>query len=117
MNEVTGGVLLAQLRKLDRILQALRANAQRVYEGIRDLPGLRLRLRPDEKRDMGSAVFLDLRTKSQRERSFTRAAAHRGEGDRPSGLAVIYFRTRPINQLWCSLLSPEYCHPRSLRRS
>src|SRR5215469_1244553 len=38
MNEFTGGVLLAQIRKLDTIIGAVRANARRVYAGIRDLP-------------------------------------------------------------------------------
>ena len=41
MSEFTGGVLLAQLRKLDGIVAALRANSSRVYEGIRDLPAAR----------------------------------------------------------------------------
>ena len=41
MNEFTGGVLLAQMRKLDRIIEAVRSNAQRVYAGVRDLPGHR----------------------------------------------------------------------------
>ena len=41
MNELSGGVLLAQLRKLDRIVGDVRRNAQFVYSGIRDLPGIR----------------------------------------------------------------------------
>src|SRR5262249_55723931 len=36
MNEFSGGVLLAQLRKLDRIIEAVRGNARQVYAGIRD---------------------------------------------------------------------------------
>src|SRR5580704_6695431 len=39
MSEFTGGVLLAQLRKLDTIVRDVRSNARHVYEGIRDLPG------------------------------------------------------------------------------
>jgi 8-amino-3,8-dideoxy-alpha-D-manno-octulosonate transaminase len=89
MNEFTGGVLLAQLRKLDRILQALRANAQRVYEGIRDLPGLRLRLRSDEQGDMGSAVFLDLGNKSRRERFLAAMKAENIPASPPSGSAIL----------------------------
>ena len=34
MNEFTGGVLLAQLRKLDTIIGDVRRNARRVYDGI-----------------------------------------------------------------------------------
>jgi 8-amino-3,8-dideoxy-alpha-D-manno-octulosonate transaminase len=58
MNEFSGGVLLAQLRKLDRIVEAVRGHARRVYEGIRDLPGLRLRHLPDPQGELGSAIFL-----------------------------------------------------------
>src|SRR5262249_20755607 len=39
MSEFTAAVLLAQLRKLDQIVAALRGNAARVYAGLRDLPG------------------------------------------------------------------------------
>jgi 8-amino-3,8-dideoxy-alpha-D-manno-octulosonate transaminase len=68
MNEFTGGVLLAQLRKLDRIVSAVRGHARRVYEGIRDLPGFRLRHRPDPEGELGSAVFLGFSGKGQRDR-------------------------------------------------
>jgi dTDP-4-amino-4,6-dideoxygalactose transaminase len=50
MNEFSGGVLLAQLRKLDMITASVRSNARYVYEGIRDLPGLHLRHLPDRRR-------------------------------------------------------------------
>ena len=43
MNEFSGGVLLAQLRKLDRIVADVRKNAQQVYEGVRTLPGVECR--------------------------------------------------------------------------
>src|SRR5229473_6235926 len=47
MSEFTGGVLLAQLRKLDTIVRDVRTNAGRVYQGIRDLTGLYQRRLPD----------------------------------------------------------------------
>ncbi len=55
MNEFSGGVLLAQLRKLDTIVTAVRANARRVYEGVRDLPGIRFRRQPDPAGELGAA--------------------------------------------------------------
>ena len=58
LNEFSGGVLLAQARKLDTIVEAVRSHARRVYEGIRDLPGLHLRHLPDPEGELGSAVFL-----------------------------------------------------------
>jgi 8-amino-3,8-dideoxy-alpha-D-manno-octulosonate transaminase len=68
MNEFSGGVVLAQLRKLDTIVNSCRANARRVYEGIRDLPGLKLRHLPDPAGEIGSAVFLGFESKEKRDR-------------------------------------------------
>ena len=68
MNEFSGGVLLAQLRKLDRIVGDARANARRVYDGIRDLPNLRLRHRPDPDGELGAGIYLGFKSKEQRDR-------------------------------------------------
>jgi 8-amino-3,8-dideoxy-alpha-D-manno-octulosonate transaminase len=68
MNEFTGGVLLAQIRKLDTIIGAVRTNSRRVYDGIHDLPGLRLRHRPDPKGELGTGVFLGFATREQRQK-------------------------------------------------
>lgn len=68
MNEFTGGVLLAQVRKLDTIIGAVRANARRVYDGIGDLPGLHLRRLPDPAGELGTGVFLGFKTKEDRQR-------------------------------------------------
>jgi 8-amino-3,8-dideoxy-alpha-D-manno-octulosonate transaminase len=77
MNEFTGGVLLAQVRKLDTIIGDVRRNARRVYAGIRDLPGVRLRRLPDPEGELGTGIFLEFPTKEQRDRY---AAAMRAEG-------------------------------------
>jgi dTDP-4-amino-4,6-dideoxygalactose transaminase len=58
MSEFTGGVLLAQLKKLDTIIGSLRAHAKKVYEGITDLPDLHLRHRPDPDGDLGTGIWL-----------------------------------------------------------
>ena len=68
MNEFTGGVLLAQLRKLDTIVAAVRRNARRVYDGIDDLPGIRLRRLPDPAGELGTGVFLGFPSKDYRDR-------------------------------------------------
>ena len=77
MNEFSGGVLLAQLRKLDRIVGDVRANAQRVYAGIRDLPGIRFRTLPDPAGELGSGVFIRFDSK---ERCARFKAAMKAEG-------------------------------------
>ncbi len=89
MNEFSGGVLLAQLRKLDLIVAAVRANARRVYEGVRDLPGIRFRQLPDPEGELGAAVFIDLGTKQRCDRFM---AAMRAEGvpvGRPGGSVIL----------------------------
>jgi 8-amino-3,8-dideoxy-alpha-D-manno-octulosonate transaminase len=77
MNEFTGGVLLAQTRKLDTIVQAVRTNAKRVYDGIADLKGVELRARPDPAGELGTGVFIGFRDKAQRDRYL---AAMKAEG-------------------------------------
>lgn len=68
MNEFTGGVLLAQIRKLDTIIGDVRRNALRVYAGIRDLYGLQLRFLPDPEGELGTGVFLGFDTSAKRQR-------------------------------------------------
>jgi dTDP-4-amino-4,6-dideoxygalactose transaminase len=47
MNELTGAVALAQLRKLDRLLATLREKKAKLKERIAGVPGLRFRKLPD----------------------------------------------------------------------
>jgi 8-amino-3,8-dideoxy-alpha-D-manno-octulosonate transaminase len=82
MNELSGAVALAQLRKLDRILATSRAYKQRISAEIAALPGIRLRDVPDPDGDAGIRLtfLIDDASKSQRF-----AAAMRAEGV-PAGL-------------------------------
>jgi hypothetical protein len=84
MNEFTGGVLLAQIRKLDTIIGDARRNARRIYSGIRDVPGTHLRRLPDPEGELGTGVFLGFPTKEKRDRY---AQAMRAEGVPVSGPA------------------------------
>jgi len=84
MNEFTGGVLLAQLRKLDTIIADVRRNARRVYAGVRDLPGVHLRHLPDPDGELGTGVFLGFRSSGERQRF---ADAMKAEGVPVSGPA------------------------------
>jgi 8-amino-3,8-dideoxy-alpha-D-manno-octulosonate transaminase len=68
MNEFSGGVLLAQLRKLDTIIGDVRRNARRVYDGISDVPATHLRHLPDPEGELGTGIFLGFRTKEARDR-------------------------------------------------
>jgi len=66
MNEMTGGVLRAQLRKLDSILAIQRRNCRYVKERIQNLPGLKLRKMNDAGGDIGITIDLLLPTKQAR---------------------------------------------------
>ncbi len=89
MNEFSGGVLLAQLRKLDAIVAAVRTNARRVYEGIRDLPGIRFRRQPDPAGELGAAVFIDLGTRERCDRFLKAMRAEGVPASRPSGSVIL----------------------------
>jgi 8-amino-3,8-dideoxy-alpha-D-manno-octulosonate transaminase len=65
MNEFTGGVLLAQLRKLDTIIGDVRRNARRVYDGVQDVPGVHLRHLPDPAGELGAGIFLGFRSSAE----------------------------------------------------
>jgi dTDP-4-amino-4,6-dideoxygalactose transaminase len=60
MNEVTGAVALAQLRKLDKIIAALRENKRRFKAGIRDIKGLGFREITDEDGECATLLTLIL---------------------------------------------------------
>jgi 8-amino-3,8-dideoxy-alpha-D-manno-octulosonate transaminase len=89
MNEFTGGVLLAQIRKLDTIIGDVRRNAHRVYTGVKDMPGVKFRHLPDPTGELGTGIFLEFATKEQRDRY---AAAMRAEGvpvSPPAGSVIL----------------------------
>ena len=89
LNEFSGGVLLAQLRKLDRIVEDSRTNARRIYAGIQDLPGLRQRRRPDPEGDLGSAIFVGFDTKDQRDRFLGAMKAENVPAQPPGGSVIL----------------------------
>jgi 8-amino-3,8-dideoxy-alpha-D-manno-octulosonate transaminase len=110
MSEFTGGVLLAQLRKLDKIVAALRANSSRVYQGIRDIPGARPRRLPDPAGELGTAVFLGFETKEKRDRYLAAMKAENVPASAPSGSAILptvphVAQKRTIHPAWPSFTS------------
>jgi len=89
MNEFTGGVLLAQLRKLDAVVKDVRTNGRRVYEGIRDMSGVKLRLLPDPAGELGSGIYMDFQTKASRDRYIAAMRAENVPAAAPSGSALL----------------------------
>jgi 8-amino-3,8-dideoxy-alpha-D-manno-octulosonate transaminase len=112
MSEFTGGVLLAQTRKLDKIVNGVRSNAKRVYEGIADLSGLELRKRPDPEGELGTGVFIGFKDKPQRDR-FIAAMKAEGIHVSPPGGSVVLPMLPHIQQKvtlhpkWPSFNSPR----------
>jgi len=112
MSELTGAVLGAQLAKLDSMLAQLRANAEAIYEGIKNLPGIRLRHRPDPQGDIGYAVFFEMNDKQMRDRCIRElrnrkvpASTLTGSVLLPTQESVVNKRTRHPN--WPSFNSAE----------
>jgi len=110
MSEFTGGVLLAQLRKLDTIVAGLRSHARRVYDGIRDVPGLRLRTRPDPAGDLGVAVFVGFDSKERRDRYMAAMKAQNVPASPPGGSVILPVvphveQKRTIHSAWPSFTS------------
>jgi len=112
MNEFTGAVLKGQLTKLETICGGLRKNAQKVREGIADLPGLKMRKTPDVEGDLGVTIFLDHGTRERRDR-FLRAMRAEGIAARgPGGSVILPINGRIENKVtvhpdWPSFNSPE----------
>lgn len=112
MNEFTGGVLLAQTRKLDKVVDAVRANAQRVYEGIRDLPGIKFRRRYDPAGELGSGVFIDFGGKPRRDRFLAAMKAENITAAGPGGSVILptlphIMAKRTLHPAWPSFNTPR----------
>ncbi len=127
MNEFSGGVLLAQLRKLETIVGAIRGNARRVYDGVRDLPGIKFRHLPDPTGELGVAVFLGFDSKAKCDRFKAAMQAENVPVGNPGGSVVLPTQAHIIQKVtahpnWPSFTSArgkaiEYgaaCCPRTI---
>jgi 8-amino-3,8-dideoxy-alpha-D-manno-octulosonate transaminase len=112
MSEFTGGVMLAQLRKLDRIIASARANAALVYEGLRDLPGVRFRKRPDPDGELGSVVFLGFASKEQREKYVEAMKAENVPAGPPGGSVILPIVPYIENKIATHPAWPTWTSPR-----
>ena len=112
MSEFTGGVLLAQLRKLDKIVAAVRGAASRVTAGIRDLPGLKLRKQPDPAGDLGAGVYFEFGSKEKRDRFLDAMRAENVPASPPSGSVVLPIQTYAEKKLAHHPAWPSFNTPR-----
>jgi len=112
LNEFTGGVMLAQVRKLDRIVSDIRSVAKRVYAGIADLPGLKTRRLPDPAGELGVGVYLDLGTKEARDKFLAAMKAENIPASGPSGSAVLPVQPYAEKKLTVHPAWPTFNSPR-----
>jgi dTDP-4-amino-4,6-dideoxygalactose transaminase len=98
MSEFTGAVALAQLRKLDTVVRDIRTNARRVYEGIRDLPGMERRLIPDPAGELGSGIFIGFKTKELRETYLAAMKAENVPAAPPGGSVLLPTMEHVVNK-------------------
>ena len=112
MSEFTGAVLGAQLSKLDTMLAQLRGSARTIYNGIKNLPGIRLRYQPDPDGDIGYAIFFEAKDKASRDLCIRQlrqrkvpASTLTGSVLLPVAESIVNKRTRHPD--WPSFNSPE----------
>jgi 8-amino-3,8-dideoxy-alpha-D-manno-octulosonate transaminase len=98
MSELTGAVLGAQLTKLDTMLAHLRGNADAIYDGIKDIPGIRLRHRPDPEGDIGYAVFFEMKDKTMRDKCIRELRNKKVPAGTLSGSVLLPIQESVINK-------------------
>jgi dTDP-4-amino-4,6-dideoxygalactose transaminase len=112
MNEFTGAVLGAQLTKLDAMVAQLRGNAAAVYEGIKGIPGIRLRHRPDPQGDIGYGVYFEVKDKAARDRCIQELRQRKVPASTLTGSVLLPIEESVINKRtrhpdWPSFTSPQ----------
>jgi 8-amino-3,8-dideoxy-alpha-D-manno-octulosonate transaminase len=98
MSELTGAVLGAQLTKLDLMLTHLRGNARVIYDGIKDLTGIRLRHRPDPEGDIGYGVYFEMKDKTMRDRCIRELRDRKVPAGTLSGSVLLPIQESVINK-------------------
>lgn len=112
MNEFSGGVMLAQVRKLDRIVGDVRRNSKRVYDGIRDLPGIKFRKVPDPQGELGSAVFVRFDSKEKCDKFMALMKAENVPVGNPGGSVVMPVLPYIVNKVTIHPDWPTWTSPR-----
>jgi len=98
MSEFTGAVLGAQLSKLDSMIVQLRRSAEAIYSGIKTLPGIRLRHRPDPEGDIGYGVYFEMKNKVVRNRCIQELRKRRVPASTLTGSVLLPVEESVINK-------------------
>ena len=112
MTELQAAVMLAQLRKFDRLKAHCRQMQDKIVSGIRDLPGIQMRRIPDPTGDTALEIYIVMPTVEKADQ--LRAQARRPECQLPQDhrqllplqpLRVLHHRAQHIR--------PELPHSRN----
>jgi hypothetical protein len=80
------------------MLSYLRSNAKAIYDGIKDLPGIRLRHRPDPEGDIGYSVFFEMKDKVMRDRCIRELRDKKVPAGTLSGSVLLPIQESVINK-------------------
>ena len=108
MSEFAGGVLDAQLAKLDTIVAALRRNGSRVYEGLSDLPDPHYRHSPDPDGDLKERIYLGFPTRQHRDRYMKAMRAENIPAGPPEGSAILPITPQVKNKVTAHPAWPSF---------
>ena len=108
INEVTGAVALAQVRKLPQIVKTLRAKKARLKNQLQGIPGLSFRRLNDEQGDIGTILTLIFDTKELAEKF---CEAHDTKVVYSSGWHVYAHMEQILHQYTTTEYKCPYCCP------
>jgi len=106
MSEISAAILIEQLHKLDKVLDAARKNKQRIKSGISDVKGIEFREVPDPKGDTGICLMLFLPT-AEKAQKFVEALRAENIDGPGYGTHVAYVPGKPdwhVYTYWYPLL-------------
>jgi 8-amino-3,8-dideoxy-alpha-D-manno-octulosonate transaminase len=112
MSEFTGAVLVAQMRKLDSIVAALRANGRRVYAGLHDLPDPHYRQLPDPEGELVQRIYLEFPTKELCDRYVRAMKAENVPAAPPKGSDILPLDPIVMNKATAHPAWPSFNTPR-----
>ena len=112
MNEFSGGVLLAQIRKIDVIIRDARTHSTRIYDSVRDLEGIQLRALPDPAGDIGAFPSFGFASKAQRDAFVAAMQADGLPASPPAGSVILplqpyVIEKRTVHPAWPSFTTPR----------
>jgi len=112
MNEMTGAVMRAQLRKLETLINGCRRSFRLIKEQIESLPGMKLRHSPDPEGEIGLTAYPIVKTRELRDRFVEAMRAENVSASAPPGSpflpAVPYIENKSVPHAhWPSFGTPH----------